>query len=146
MCQRWLRARRAKYLLLGPVARDTSSSPTPLNPPPFSCAPFARVCPSVLYSNTWLEQLDPSILCFSLHAQLLPPSSSSMSSSDNYFGPQLPHIFDFTILFEQSILSILPTSLFIVLAPIRLWSLHRHETRVASRRLLWSKLVTILFL
>ncbi|KAI8243023.1 ABC transporter atnG [Colletotrichum sp. SAR 10_96] len=41
-----------------------------------------------------------------------------MSDADDYFGPQVNGYFDFTVLFEQSILSILPTALLILLAPV----------------------------
>ncbi|OHE99829.1 hypothetical protein CORC01_04965 [Colletotrichum orchidophilum] len=66
-----------------------------------------------------------------------------MSVGDDYFGPQVRGYFDFTVLFEQSILSILPSALFILLAPIRITSLLRSETRVRSGKLLWLKLSTI---
>ncbi|CAM1501751.1 Fc.00g037350.m01.CDS01 [Cosmosporella sp. VM-42] len=64
-------------------------------------------------------------------------------SADIYFGPHLPGIFDFTILFEQSILSLLPTALFTILAPFRLFHLRNHEVRVRSGSLLWSKLAAV---
>lgn len=47
-----------------------------------------------------------------------------MTSSDDAFGPRLPEVFDFTILFEQGILSLLPTLAFLVLAAGRLWQLY----------------------
>ena len=62
--------------------------------------------------------------------------------NDNYFGPHLPGTFDFTILFEQSIFSLLPTALFIIVAPFRIFHLYHHETRVKAGTLLWSKLVS----
>lgn len=64
-----------------------------------------------------------------------------MTQTDNYFGPQLPGVFDFTILFEQSILSLLPACIFIVLAPLRISTLVHRETVVLSRKLFWSKQV-----
>lgn len=66
-----------------------------------------------------------------------------MSVGDDYFGPQVRGYFDFTILFEQSILSILPSALFILLVPVRISSLLRNGIRVRSGRLLWLKLVLI---
>lgn len=61
--------------------------------------------------------------------------------SDNHFGPHLPGVFDFTILFEQSILSLLPTALFILVASIRVNTLISRPNAVFSGSLLWLKLV-----
>ncbi|KAK2768034.1 ABC multidrug transporter [Colletotrichum kahawae] len=66
-----------------------------------------------------------------------------MSDADDYFGPQVNGYFDFTVLFEQSILSILPTALLILLAPIRIIWLLRNDTRVRAGKLLWLKLAAI---
>ncbi|KAI8278185.1 ABC transporter [Colletotrichum sp. SAR11_57] len=66
-----------------------------------------------------------------------------MSDADNYFGPQVNGYFDFTVLFEQSILSILPTALLILLAPVRITWLLRNDIRVRAGKLLWLKLVAI---
>ncbi|KAF9879602.1 ABC multidrug transporter [Colletotrichum karsti] len=63
--------------------------------------------------------------------------------SDDYFGPQVNGYFDFTVLFEQAILSILPTALLIILAPIRIIWLRGSDIRVRSGTLLWLKLVAI---
>lgn len=62
--------------------------------------------------------------------------------SDDRFGPQLPGIFDFTILFEQSIFSLLPTCLFIALAPLRAYALLRRQTVVPTGKHLWLKAVS----
>ncbi|KAI8249166.1 ABC transporter atnG [Colletotrichum sp. SAR 10_77] len=59
-----------------------------------------------------------------------------MSNADNYFGPQVNGYFDFTVLFEQSILSILPTALLILLAPVRITWLLRNDIRVRAGKLL----------
>ncbi|PNP85151.1 hypothetical protein FNYG_01380 [Fusarium nygamai] len=64
-------------------------------------------------------------------------------NADNNFGPQRPGVFDFTILFEQSILSLLPTGLFILLVPLRLYVLWNNERVTKSGSLLWAKMVTI---
>ncbi|KXH32504.1 hypothetical protein CSIM01_13585 [Colletotrichum simmondsii] len=66
-----------------------------------------------------------------------------MSVGDDYFGPQVRGYFDFTVLFEQSILSILPSALFILLVPIRISSLLRNGIRVHSGKLLWLKLLAV---
>ncbi|KLP15161.1 Uncharacterized protein LW94_1611 [Fusarium fujikuroi] len=64
-------------------------------------------------------------------------------SADNSFGPQRAGIFDFTILFEQSILSLLPTGLFILLVPLRLYVLWSNERATKSKPLLWAKMIMI---
>ncbi|KAF4432161.1 Canalicular multispecific organic anion transporter 2 [Fusarium acutatum] len=63
--------------------------------------------------------------------------------ADNNFGPQRAGVFDFTILFEQSILSLLPTGLFILLVPLRLYVLWNNERATKSGSLLWVKIATI---
>ncbi|KAL0937343.1 ABC multidrug transporter [Colletotrichum truncatum] len=65
------------------------------------------------------------------------------AAADDYFGPQVNGYFDFTVLFEQSILSILPTALLILLAPIRITWLLRNDVHVRSGKLLWLKLAAI---
>lgn len=74
-------------------------------------------------------------------SQAAPIVTFAMGDSDNFFGPKLPNVFDFTLVFEQGILSLLPTCLFLCLAPFRMRYLLRKETVVGSSRLLWSKLV-----
>ncbi|KAG4281248.1 hypothetical protein FPRO06_10153 [Fusarium proliferatum] len=64
-------------------------------------------------------------------------------SADNIFGPQRAGVFDFTILFEQSILSLLPTGLFILLVPLRLYVLWSNERATKSKPLLWAKMIMI---
>ena len=73
--------------------------------------------------------------------------SAKMNAStpaDAAFGPQLKGSFDFTLAFEQSIFSIAPSALLLVVVPIRLALLARKGTRAAVRNstlLLWLKLV-----
>lgn len=63
-------------------------------------------------------------------------------AEDTNFGPHHPGLFDFTILFEQSILSLLPTCIFILLVPLRISVLWKHEKATKPGILLWSKLVS----
>lgn len=60
---------------------------------------------------------------------------------DDYFGPHRVNSFDFTLLFEQSILSLLPTGLFLLLVPLRLFLLRNNEKVSKIGILLWLKLV-----
>ncbi|KAF4471540.1 Canalicular multispecific organic anion transporter 2 [Fusarium albosuccineum] len=60
--------------------------------------------------------------------------------ADDQFGPHHPGIFDFTLLFEQSILSILPTSIFLILVPFRIAVLWHHGKATRSKTLLRFKL------
>ncbi|RSL59881.1 hypothetical protein CEP51_013857 [Fusarium floridanum] len=64
-------------------------------------------------------------------------------AEDTDFGPHHPGLFDFTILFEQSILSLLPTCIFILLVPLRISVLWKHERVTKAGLLLWLKLATI---
>ena len=65
-----------------------------------------------------------------------------MATGDNRFGPHLPGVFDFTLLFEQSILSLLPTALFILFTPLRVLPLVKRANRAEGRWLLWAKCVS----
>ncbi|VTO84019.1 unnamed protein product [Fusarium graminearum] len=62
--------------------------------------------------------------------------------SDNNFGPHRIGVFDFTVLFEQSILSLLPAALFLFLVPLRLFALRNNERVTELGILLWLKLAT----
>ena len=66
-----------------------------------------------------------------------------MEGGDNEFGPRLAGSFDLTLLFEQSILSILPSSLFILAAAVRIAVLHRRNVYVRHGGLFWLKLVSM---
>lgn len=65
---------------------------------------------------------------------------------DGAFGPTLNGVFDFTLSFEHSILSILPASVFIVLTPIHVNHLWRRQPCVKPGVLLWLKMLSTLLL
>lgn len=72
--------------------------------------------------------------------------SACSFQADNVFGPVIApacrHGFDFTLLFEQSILSIAPSSIFLILVPLRLfWLYHSSITTLPTRRLYKGKAV-----
>lgn len=52
--------------------------------------------------------------------------------------------FDFTILFENTILSILPSLMVILAASTRIWHLHRQQRLVAAGKLQVVKLVSLM--
>ena len=66
-------------------------------------------------------------------------------SADNSFGPSIScsHAFDFTLVFEQSILSIGPSALFLLLAPWRVWQLYGKSVKTVriTNCVLWLKLI-----
>jgi ATP-binding cassette subfamily C (CFTR/MRP) protein 1 len=57
----------------------------------------------------------------------------SCLAADNAFGPAIPSAcrsgFDFTLMFEQSILSILPSALLLLLTPVRLYALYGESVK-----------------
>lgn len=65
-----------------------------------------------------------------------------MSNLDNSFGPQLGSQFDFTLLFEDSILTILPAGLFIAVTPFFFLHYLKLPIYISSGLLLWTKLVS----
>lgn len=69
---------------------------------------------------------------------------SSCAQIDDTFGPYALHCrgnFDFTLLFEESILTILPLSLLLVFVPFRLLYLFRKQKKVNDGPLVHLKLV-----
>lgn len=69
----------------------------------------------------------------------------SACHNDSFFGPAVTGCrgnFDFTIFFEATILSILPSALFILLAPWRFWQLKSRSCVVTGQALWYSKAVS----
>ncbi|KND86292.1 ABC transporter C family member 8 [Tolypocladium ophioglossoides CBS 100239] len=69
-----------------------------------------------------------------------------MSASDATFGPQLEGQFDFTLLFEQSIFSIVPSAVLLAASPFWIAVLMRRKPSFEASTLLWTKLIAILAL
>lgn len=61
---------------------------------------------------------------------------------DNTFGPVLPDHFDFTLLFERSMLGMVPAGIAILIVPVYLRAMARAANQVRPGRLLWAKLAT----
>jgi hypothetical protein len=65
---------------------------------------------------------------------------------DDTFGPHAANCrgnFDFTLLFEETILSILPLGILLIIGPPRIWYLFKKERKVVRSPLLSLKLVCI---
>ncbi|MCJ1309562.1 hypothetical protein MMC25_003222 [Agyrium rufum] len=74
---------------------------------------------------------------------------SCPSSLDNIFGPVVHECrssFDFTLLFEQSILSIAPSAILLLIAPPRLFQLLRSSAKTLPNAYRWTKAFTALSL
>ncbi|GAQ47010.1 hypothetical protein ASPNIDRAFT_189460 [Aspergillus niger] len=69
-------------------------------------------------------------------------AGSCSPAADNSFGPVVacPAAFDFTLLFEQSILSIAPSAIFLLLVPWRIWSLYPENVKTVANNAHWRKL------
>ncbi|KAJ6787284.1 hypothetical protein PWT90_01705 [Aphanocladium album] len=65
---------------------------------------------------------------------------------DALFGPQLPGKFDFTLLFEHTILGILPNAAFVIGSIACIYQLSRGASLVGRGILWWIKLITSLLL
>lgn len=66
-------------------------------------------------------------------AELSSPVSQECSRLDNSFGPHAGPCrggFDFSLLFEETILTILPIGLMLLILPPRIWYLLRRERKV----------------
>ena len=72
--------------------------------------------------------------------------NSSLSYTDASFGPVVKgcdRTFDFTVTFEESILSIIPSVLLIFVAPIRILLLKGQRRRVGGKAFQRTKLVSL---
>lgn len=74
--------------------------------------------------------------------------NSTAYADDNNFGPflEFPGIgsFDFTLLFEETILSILPSALLLLLIPPRIFRLWKSPRKVTGSYLRTTKIVSFL--
>jgi len=70
-------------------------------------------------------------------------NSTDYAKGLHAFGPSVTGHFDFTPLFEESILSIIPSALLLLVLPFRLWSLHKQPPKIitSARVLYGNKLV-----
>lgn len=94
------------------------------------------------------------LLCSFRLSHLLPPNpmmdrisvpSNCSLDADNVFGPVVPlgcrNGFDFTLLFEQSILGILPAAVFLLASPLRVGYLIKKDARTQRNSPRFVKLV-----
>ena len=65
------------------------------------------------------------------------------ATSDASFGPQVGGEFDFTLVFEHSILSIGPSSVLLAASALRIAVLTRRRPSFEAGTLLWTKLVRL---
>ena len=66
------------------------------------------------------------------------------SGADRLWGPRVDErcrTFDFTLLFEDSILGCVPPAMFLSLLPIAMWNVRRQPIRMRETRLIAGKLV-----
>lgn len=66
--------------------------------------------------------------------------------ADRFFGPAVtcPLTFDFTLVFEQSILSIGPSTIFLLLVLLRVWRLYRESVKTIPNFSYWINVVSTL--
>ncbi|PYH89272.1 P-loop containing nucleoside triphosphate hydrolase protein [Aspergillus ellipticus CBS 707.79] len=69
--------------------------------------------------------------CDAVHQRLTTPSGQSSHA---------PQPLTSTLLFEQSILSIVPSAIFLLLVPLRVWSLHGESIKTVANNVQWRKL------
>lgn len=68
------------------------------------------------------------------------------ASCDGSFGPFASCAdgrFDFTFLFEQSILSIIPSAVLLLITPLRVWQLAGRKPKVSASFAIYLKLVCV---
>jgi ATP-binding cassette subfamily C (CFTR/MRP) protein 1 len=74
---------------------------------------------------------------------MMSSNHSSTYYSANSFGPAQPDAFDFTLLFEDTLLSILPSAVLLLVLPFRLLSLLGKPRKVSRSFLYENKLVSL---
>lgn len=84
--------------------------------------------------STWVEH--SFVGQYSNHS-----NASLLLHTRNDFGPAASGRFDFTLLFEDTVLSIIPSVLLLLLFPLRWWSLYRQPLKVAWSPIYENKLV-----
>lgn len=74
-------------------------------------------------------------------------ANSSRVLTDDTFGPFLhdngKQVFDFTLLFEDSIMSVLPSAILIAIVPLRIVQLWRKSHKVTASHLQTVKMVSV---
>lgn len=71
-----------------------------------------------------------------------PLQQEAWLASDESIGPGNDRIFDFTLVFENSILSILPAAFLLLIAPIHVWKYSRGPKVASAGSLYWARLVS----
>lgn len=70
--------------------------------------------------------------------------TEEIMGSDNSFGPQHGTAFDFTLLFNDVVLTIIPATFLIAVCPVALYSKRNVEPQVDPSPAFWAKLVRLL--
>lgn len=137
---------------LRPSTRVPGQSHVCLISPSPSCLqhPIFNLQPSNITLSSLLSFEFPSTIFFCVW---MLNSNRTMAGScspeaDNSFGPVIacPAIFDFTLLFEQSILAIGPSAIFLLVVPWRIWSLYTENIKTVANKAHWGKLVRRTFI
>lgn len=68
-------------------------------------------------------------------------ATKTVPGNDISFGPQYGSSFDFTLLFDHSMFTIVPTALLITACPLYMWFRRRDALQVERGRLFWTKMV-----
>lgn len=66
---------------------------------------------------------------------------SRFTQPHDAFGPTAHDRFDFTLLFQDTLLAIVPSVLLIVLVPLRIWILFKQRVKVSRSPIHESKMV-----
>lgn len=76
---------------------------------------------------------------------LVAKASTTEQIDDAYFGPQFGQEFDFTMVFDNTILTIIPATIMIGAAPVYMFWYHKAVAKTSKRGPLWVKLVSYIF-
>ena len=81
----------------------------------------------------------------SFPANVIATVNKTAIGNDNSFGPQYGSAFDFTLLFNDAILTIVPTALLITACPFYIYAKRQDAVKVERGGVFWAKLVCFLF-
>lgn len=106
---------------------------------------ITRITPSELSTlkrvrTPFHQRAVSSCRAFLFRSRTMSSKRTSLEYSFDSFGPTVSKGFDFTLPFQDSVLSLLP-SVFLLILPSRIWSLHSKLQKVHRSHIYESKLV-----
>ena len=91
--------------------------------------------------NIKISRLSPIMNTWIVYSSTAGSNATHLVGTRSTFGPAAPGRFDFTLLFQDTILSIVPSAMLLLFVPPRIWMLFKQRVKVAKSPLHESKMV-----